>query len=476
MSYFKIGNPSSGSGIVNVQRTLKTSGSNGKVMARRANFFNSFHRPLASTTATIDSNSASYVTSFTNGINFSANEVNAYYGGSGGYGAYCFPVATGNSTIGTQGTYYGTQIGGGIPIWMVDSATCPTYTYTATWSSSVGSWVPGWNPTTTNYYNTGLNNKLDLSIPIPNLAQYINNTAASGTYATTIPTGTGTYPYGDANGTYRPAAITDGSGHYGIQWHYFTGSFDWPMLIWDVRKNALYELYNALPINPSITGPQGWAINNGNVIIGSSSITIGATGNNTGNMINSSGALVNSTGGGLSGSGLSYLATLVTQQDIKQGSIDHMVSVFICPGPNPGNTTYPSYTGATWRPPAIAQDFGTGSATYGISEGMIFRFPAGSSCPANASGYYGSPTATTPYTRMLYNAIRDYGMVIFDMSGSVFQTVTQDNWSWAASTGQPSNSTGDPITLAMAGANNGAGNLPWSTLQCIASPSNWPTY
>jgi hypothetical protein len=144
---------------------------------------------------------------------------------------------------------------------------------------------------------------------------------------------------------------------------------------------------------------------------------------------------------GMSATGISYLATTVTEADVASGYIDHAIAVIL---PHCNNSVYP------------ADRTDCGSAPGEPSEGQWFRFPPGASCPASE--------CTTPFAQMVFNAIQTYGMVVVDQGGAVMiEAEQQSDWVAEGHTGT------DPITASWDGLPEYqvVANLPWSTLQAV---------
>ena len=99
---------------------------------------------------------------------------------------------------------------------------------------------------------------------------------------------------------------------------------------------------------------------------------------------------------GLSATGISYLATTITEADVESGSIDHAIAVAL---PRCNHSVYP----------ASRTDCGTDPGQ--PAEGQWFRFAAGTTCaPSQCS---------TPFAQMVFKAIQTYGMVVVDQAGAV---------------------------------------------------------
>jgi hypothetical protein len=147
---------------------------------------------------------------------------------------------------------------------------------------------------------------------------------------------------------------------------------------------------------------------------------------------------------GLSATGISYLATIITEADVASGSIDHAIAVAV---PRCNHSVYP----------ADRTDCGTDAGEPG--EGQWFRFPPGLAMPSGLN----------PFAQMVFKAIQTYGMVITDQSGAVMLEAEQpSDWAAEGYTGP------DPITTSWDGLleYQVVAGLPWSNLQAIDPPGN----
>jgi hypothetical protein len=146
---------------------------------------------------------------------------------------------------------------------------------------------------------------------------------------------------------------------------------------------------------------------------------------------------------GLSATGISYLATTISEADIASGSIDHAVSL-----------TLPSCNSYVY--PADRTDCGYDPGQPG--EGQWFRFAPGTPMPAGL----------TPFAQMVFRAIQTYGAVVTDQASGVFVEAEQPS-DWASE----GNSGVDPITASWGGpeAYQVVASLPWSDLQVVDPPS-----
>ncbi len=145
---------------------------------------------------------------------------------------------------------------------------------------------------------------------------------------------------------------------------------------------------------------------------------------------------------GLSATGISYLATTVTEEDVASGSIDHAIAMLV---PNCNWFVYPANRGDCGSKPG--QPF----------EGQWFRFPA--ALPM--------PSGLTPFAQMVFKAIQDYGAVVVDYAGAVVIEAEQTS-DWAAE----GHAGVDPITASWdhLPEYRVIADLPWSGLQAVQPP------
>jgi len=145
---------------------------------------------------------------------------------------------------------------------------------------------------------------------------------------------------------------------------------------------------------------------------------------------------------GLSATGISYLATTVTEEDVASGSIDHAIALLI---PNCNSWVYPANRGDCGSKPGQP------------SEGQWFRFPADLPMPSGLA----------PFAQMIFKAIQDYGAVVVDYAGAVVIEAEQtSDWAAEGHTGV------DPITASWdhLPEYRVIANLPWSSLQAVQPP------
>jgi hypothetical protein len=145
---------------------------------------------------------------------------------------------------------------------------------------------------------------------------------------------------------------------------------------------------------------------------------------------------------GLSASGISYLATTITEADVASGSINHAIAIQL---PRCQSFVYP----------ADRDDCGTDPGQPG--EGQWFRFPASLAMPSGLS----------PFAKMVFKAIQTYGAVFVDQGGAVMLQAEQPS-DWAAE----GHSGTDPITASWDGLQEYqvVATLPWSNLQVVDPP------
>jgi hypothetical protein len=98
---------------------------------------------------------------------------------------------------------------------------------------------------------------------------------------------------------------------------------------------------------------------------------------------------------GLSASEISYLATTVTDSDIRAGRIDHTMAIDVV------RCTAPAV------PPAIHTDCGSDPGE--PAEGTILRLPRSVPMPAGL----------TEFGRLVFQALKTYGLVVTDRAGAV---------------------------------------------------------
>lgn len=157
--------------------------------------------------------------------------------------------------------------------------------------------------------------------------------------------------------------------------------------------------------------------------------------------VSTSNGVFPSSGSQLASSGISYLATLITETDVLSGAINHAIPFAMpqCDG---------------YIPPARSNYDCSGGI---IPYGQFFRFPSS----------VAMPSGLTPLAQMIFHAIQNYGMVLTDTAGSVgIGAESPQGWQLT------NNTNSDPITTAMNGVPeyNLMNNFPWSQLQAVTEP------
>lgn len=152
----------------------------------------------------------------------------------------------------------------------------------------------------------------------------------------------------------------------------------------------------------------------------------------------SSGTFPGSTG--LSATGISYLATMVTEADVARSAIDHTLALDItgCHG-HVTPAVRDDCKGSDGEPP----------------EGAWLKLPA--SVPM--------PTGLTRFGQMVFRALQRHGAVVTDQAGAVMlQAETRKDWTAEGHAGV------DPITASWQGhpQYSALDGIPWSQLQVVA--------
>ena len=147
---------------------------------------------------------------------------------------------------------------------------------------------------------------------------------------------------------------------------------------------------------------------------------------------------------GLAASGISYLATTITDTDVASGSIRHALALDVV---RCNHHTAPASRGDCGRD--------TGQP----AEGTWFRMPLSVTMPAGL----------TPYAQLVFRALQTYGAVVTDHAGAVsIQGEGPKDWVLAGRTGS------SPTVAAYAGRPryHALDGIPWSQLQVIVPPAN----
>jgi hypothetical protein len=140
----------------------------------------------------------------------------------------------------------------------------------------------------------------------------------------------------------------------------------------------------------------------------------------------------------VSASDISYLATLITESDVQNGTINHAVAIAL-------QDCAPGFVAPANRGESNC------STTGGPPMGTRFRFPAN----------LAMPSGLTSLGQMVFKAIQTYGVVVTDYAGGA---------GIAAQT--PPVGQTDYITQAMSKEQpyQALANLPWSSLEAVAEP------
>ena len=145
---------------------------------------------------------------------------------------------------------------------------------------------------------------------------------------------------------------------------------------------------------------------------------------------------------GMSATGISYLATAITEADVASGHIDHAIAIQI---PRCNEYVYP------------ADRHDCGSEPGQPAEGQWFRLPPNLPMPGGMN----------PFAQMVFTALQKYGAVVTDYAGAVMIEAEQpSDWAEEGGTGT------DPITASWEGQPEYkvVAGLPWSSLQAVNPP------
>lgn len=156
---------------------------------------------------------------------------------------------------------------------------------------------------------------------------------------------------------------------------------------------------------------------------------------------------------GETASGISNLATEITENDIASGAIRHAVGMVVLGDSCDWSGT--SVHGGLY--PANRSDCGYKTPGWPV-EGQWFRFPPG----------LAMPRGLTPFAQMVFKAIQTYGAVVVDQAAAVAVLADQPSaWTAAGNRGI------DPITASFEGvpAYKVIAGLPWGKLQALEPPA-----
>ena len=146
---------------------------------------------------------------------------------------------------------------------------------------------------------------------------------------------------------------------------------------------------------------------------------------------------------GLSATGISYLATMITESDVQSGAIGHALALDL--------TACNYYTA-----PAVRGDCGSDPGQ--PPEGTLFRLPAD----------LAMPSGLTPFGALVFRALQTYGAVATDQAGAVaIQAESGSDWTAEGHHGT------DPLTSSWAGKPEYAvlDGIPWQNLQVVTPPA-----
>jgi len=159
---------------------------------------------------------------------------------------------------------------------------------------------------------------------------------------------------------------------------------------------------------------------------------------------------------GETASGISNLATEITEADVNSGSIDHAIAFEVL-GDECDYYIAPANRGDCSQSIANAP-----------SEGSWFRFAPGTAMPSGL----------TPFAQMVFKAISTYGMVVVDMGGAVMLEADENGYVDGTTTVQgPWEEEGNPVSTDPINNTTGTtpeyqlvSSLPWQDLQAIDPP------
>jgi hypothetical protein len=149
---------------------------------------------------------------------------------------------------------------------------------------------------------------------------------------------------------------------------------------------------------------------------------------------------------GLSASGISYLATTITEADVHSGRIGHTLAVDVVD---------------CNAPPSRPADRTDCSADPGEpTEGTMFRMPKNVPLPAGL----------TPFGVLVFRALQDYGMVVTDRAGAITIQAQSAPVRSAADRANTPSITVDPITASWQGKPEyeALSGIPWADMVALA--------
>jgi hypothetical protein len=181
------------------------------------------------------------------------------------------------------------------------------------------------------------------------------------------------------------------------------------------------------------------------------------------NMATSDGVFPNPHGE--TGSGISNLATEITEADVASGLIDHAIAMQVLG--TECNCSDSSSDGGLY--PADRTDCGAGIAG-APSEGSWFWFPA----------HLAMSSGLTPFAQMVFKAIQTYGMVVVDQGGAVAIEADQSGYEYQGTVYdgtwelEGNSFSTDPIANSWDGdaPYNLVTRVPWQDLQAVDPPQS----
>ncbi len=201
---------------------------------------------------------------------------------------------------------------------------------------------------------------------------------------------------------------------------YSNGSSDDPIVIWQPSTHTEWELWKAIETNGTWTACWGGKLD-------------AATSNG-----------VFPFPYGLSATGISYLATTISDRDVAAGSIDHALAFEL---PRCDHHIQPSNRGDCGSDPGQPP------------EGAWFRM-----APSTRM-----PSGLTPFAQMVFRALKTYGAVVTDQAGAVaVQGESPNDWSAEGHMGVSpilSSWVGKPRYATLSG-------IPWQDLQVVSPPTS----
>jgi hypothetical protein len=226
------------------------------------------------------------------------------------------------------------------------------------------------------------------------------------------------------DGSFGPFSIPMPSGANG------NGDSDSSALFYDQSTNTGWELWEFTPPHENNTDS---GVNN---TANSNYIACAGSQFNT--------ATTNGVTGGMAASSLSYLGTVISENDIADGTINHALAIYVksCNGD---------------VAPAVTS-YGCNNSGSPIPFGQYFRFPT----------TVAIPSALSPIGQLVFHAVQNYGIVVTDL-GSDVAIPAEEPTGYDLTTGTASGQ--DPLSkIVSESGNSPLSGIPWSSLQAIQEP------